>query len=334
MMKNVFFAVIAIVGTVIGSGFISGKEIAVFFSRFGNYSYLCIFFVFLLFYFLIRFILNKSEDALNRLSKSKFSFYSNLILCLIFSSAMFAGISNTICNLNIFLSCFIFVLVLLMSFVVFKNGMGSLNKLNTIFIPLMILIFVINLWTVIDFKFVSIQNNNLGISFVYAILYVILNLSNGSVLICKLGQSLTQKQKARVAFYSALVLFLILLSTNIILLQNQSSLVHDMPLLSLFSGFQKFLMTIVVFIGCITTLFSLVYTSSFSMRGLCKNEFLIFLVSVLLPLVFSLLGFSFIVLYLYPLASILGGVILIDLFFIPFLKRTDKKIHSSSKNTK
>ena len=129
-------------------------------------------------------------------------------------------------------------------------------------------------------------------------------------------------------------MYLILLSTNIVLLQNQSSLVQDMPLLSLFSGFQKFLMTIVVFIGCITTLFSLVYTSSFSMRGLCKNEFLIFLVSVLLPLVFSLLGFSFIVLYLYPLASILGGVILIDLFFIPFLKRTDKKIHSSSKNTK
>lgn len=335
MMRNVFFAVIAIVGTVIGSGFISGKEIAVFFSRFGYFSYFCILLVFLLFFIFFRYILNRSEFALKRLSKSRISFYSNLILCLIFSSAMFAGISNSLSGMNTFIKCIMLISVVILCFLVYKNGMGSLERLNVIFIPLMIFLFVFNLFSIFEFKNTDYESTiPKYLSFIYAILYVFLNLSNGSILICRLGQKLTKKQRTRVAFYSALVLFLILLLTNIVLLQNQSSFIQDMPLLSLFNGFQKVLMSVVIFVGCITTLFSLVYTSSFSMRGLCKNEFLIFLVSVLFPLILSLLGFSFIVLYLYPLASVLGGEILIDLFFISFFKRADKKIHSSSENTK
>ena len=49
-----FSVVLAIVGTIVGSGFISGKEIAVFFTRFGLFSYPCIF---LAFFFILGYIL-------------------------------------------------------------------------------------------------------------------------------------------------------------------------------------------------------------------------------------------------------------------------------------
>ena len=154
------------------------------------------------------------------------------------------------------------------------------------------------------------------LSIFYSLLYVVLNSSNGCVMIASLGESLNKKQKARVSFLSALVLMLILLFVNIILLQHSSCLSQEMPLISLFDGWQKSLMNIIIFIGCSTTLFSLIYTSSFSMRGLCNNEFFVFFISVIVPMLLSLLNFGFIVSYLYPLASVIGLFLLIDLLFL------------------
>ena len=93
-MKNCIFAFLAIIGTVIGSGFISGKEIVVFFSRFGWFSFPCIVLAFFLFFFLFKFVLERGTQAIKRLENSKICFWLNIVLCLIFSSAMFAGIGN------------------------------------------------------------------------------------------------------------------------------------------------------------------------------------------------------------------------------------------------
>ena len=334
-MKNVLFAIFSIVGTVIGSGFISGKEIVVFFSRFGSFSFIGIFLMFFLFFFIFLFIFNHSNQILERLYSSKFAYYINLILCLIFSSAMYAGISNIIAEFDFIFKLLIFFFVIFLNFLIYKNGLGSLGQINLFFIPFMVGFFVFNIISMIKTPVFQIKSNfNVFLSIFYAILYLLLNVSNNCVLLGKLGQSLSKKQKTRVAFYSALVLFLILLVANILLLQNQISFKQDMPILSLFNGKQKFLMLLVVFAGCSTTLFSLTYTLSFSMRGLCKNEFFIFIVSVLFPLILSLLGFGFIVSFLYPISSALGAVLVADLFFTPLFKRTYKKIHPCSKNTK
>ena len=142
-------------------------------------------------------------------------------------------------------------------------------------------------------------------------------------MIASLGQGLTNRQKARVGFISALVLMLILMFVNIILLQHPMALSLEMPLLMLFDGYQGLAMKIIIAVGCSTTLFSLIYTSSFLVRGLCNNEFLNFVISIILPSLLSLLGFGFIVTYLYPMASIMGIFVLFDLIF---LKNSDKKI--------
>ncbi len=316
-MKDSFLVVLAIIGTVIGSGFISGKEIVVFFTRFGYFSFPCIFLAGILFFVLFKCLLSLGDKALAKLKKSKLAFVINLFLCLFFSSAMFAGISNLLTFDKIIVNFVIFFIVLTLAFIVFKFGMGSLDKINLILVPFMLILFLVMLSTKLSFKSIAIvgQTRYSGFSIFFALLYVILNTANGGVIIANLGQRLSKKQKTQVALISALTLSAILLIANIVLLLNPTSISSAMPLVSMFSKEGHVIMTFVVFIGCLTTLLTLVYTLSSSMRGLCKNEFIIFFISVILPLILSLLGFDFIVEYLYPLASILGIYLLAGLLF-------------------
>lgn len=314
-MKS-FFAILAIVGSVIGSGFISGKEILVFFARFGWASLPCIFIASVLFFLLFKLLLNSGEKIREKLKKSKFAFLINAFLCIFFSAAMFAGISNLLVFDIKILSFLIFFAVLLVIFIIFKKGIGSLNKINAFLVPIMIVIFIVLLstkFTNMNFTHISFSHSSLSVF--YAILYVVLNTANGSVLIANIGYNLSKKQKTQVAFLSALTLCVILLIANMVLLLNPTSFDYAMPLVAIFSSSKHIIMTCVVFIGCLTTLLTLIYTLSSSMRGLCNNEYLIFFVSVILPLCLSLFGFNFIVEYLYPLASVLGIYLLFTFLF-------------------
>ena len=330
-MKKEVCAILAILGTIMGSGFVSGKEIIVFFSRFGIWSFLGIFCAFFCLFFLINFILNNCLSAMEKLSKSKFAYFINIILCVIFSSAMFGGIINLLNFRNNLINFVIFCVILLILFIIFKKGAKFLDKLNLIFVPVLIILFVCLLFSKLQKPYLNFSFSLSGISVFYSLLYCLLNTSNGAVIIAQIGDRLSKKQKTRVAFVSALVLSIVLLIANIVVLANPSCIHSVMPLLSLFEGGGGVIMQILVLIGCMTTLFSLVYSSSSSIRGLCKNEVLNFLVSIVLPALVSLIGFDEIIEHLYPLASILGGALLIDLFFVSFFKRAYKKVHSSRK---
>ena len=322
----VIVVILTLVGSVLGSGFISGKEVAVFFSRFGGFSFLGIFLAFFLFAGIFYLILIKSDIILSRLQNSKIILFLNLIISIVFSSAMMAGIVNSM-NFDIISIKFaIFFIILLICLLIIKKGIKILNKLNSFLVPIMIIIFLILLSLNISQKPIDFSFSLSGsVSIFYSFLYAILNTSNGVVLTASLGQKLAKHQKAQVSVLSALVLMLILLFVNIVLLQHSSLLYEDMPFLSLFSGWQKVCINIVIFIGCATSLFSLVYTSFLSFRGLCNNEFLIFCISVLLPALLSLLGFSFIVSQLYPICSILGLYLLFALLKGQRVKKTKAK---------
>lgn len=325
--------ILAIIGMVVGSGFISGKEVVVFFSRFGSWSFLSIFLAFFVLFFLFKCILNYASSAREKLKCSKFAAISNIILCTIFSAAMLGGVNNLLKCSAKWLNFAVFCVILLICVFIFKKGNMFFNKINLFLVPTMLVIFVGFLLSKLSFA-PSCHVSFGSVSMFYAILYCILNTSNGCALLCNIGENLAKKQKVRVAFISALALCLLLLAANIVLLARPSSFDCDMPLLSIFSGVSKICMIFVVGLGCATTLFSLVYSSSQSCRGLFKNEFLNFFISICVPCIVSLLGFSNLVQYLYPLASILGGGLLVWLFFIPSLKRAYNKVHSCRKNAK
>ena len=63
-----------IIGTIIGSGFATGKEVAVYFSRFGAVSYFLIAITGALFFAIIYFFLSRGSHAFEKVSSSKFFF--------------------------------------------------------------------------------------------------------------------------------------------------------------------------------------------------------------------------------------------------------------------
>jgi len=331
MLKQ-FFAIITIVGMVVGSGVVSGKEIVVFFSRFGYFSFFTIIISFFMFYFLFKFILVKCEYIKNKIKNSKFALLANFIFCTIFSASMFAGINNLLNSDENLINILIFLLIFLFCVVIFKKGIKSLNKLNLILVPVMLFVFAVLLIS----KITSVEKGGFnfgGVSIFYAILYVLLNVSSGCVLIADLGRELTKKQKTRVAFFSALVLSLILLITNMVLLAYPNFLSNPMPLLDILGG-NSVVIEVLIFIGSATTLFSIVYSISIILRSVCKNEIINFFVCIGVPLFLSLWGFGPIIAYLYPLASVMGGMFLFWVLFIPSFNRNNQKIHSGSQNTK
>ena len=92
-----------------------------------------------------------------------------------------------------------------------------------------------------------------------------------------------------------------------------------MPLLQISGGYVYVLMRIVIFVGCLTTLLSLVYTTSQNLQKLGICGVLNILISIILPFLASFLGFGKIVSILYPIVSVLG-----ILLVIPFLEIFNK----------
>lgn len=333
-----FLAILAIVGGVVGSGFVTGKEIVVFFGRNGMWGYLGIAISMLSFYFLFKYFLFHGERIKKLLSSSKIFRFITIFLNIILSSSMIAGIFSVSLSFDRVAFILIFILTIIFSLVVFKRGGGAFNRLNSVLVPIMIIAFVVIIIPKIDARCVS-QGGGVFPSIWFGILYVILNISNMALLLSSLGEGLTKKQKTQVAFISTLTLGILLIVSITVLIQNQSVLNLDMPFLSLTTGGQRIIMRLLILIGSATTLFSLVYSSSSHLRGLKINEMMNFILSLIFPFVMSLLGFGTIVTYLYPLASILGvfelGIIFFPrLFSNPFFKNSHKKIHSARKDTK
>ncbi len=335
-MKKSFLTFLVTVGTVIGSGFLSGKEIVVFFSRFGWISFPCIFIAFFLFWGLFQFMLGYGDKAVDRLKKSKFSNVLNVLICIILSSAMFAGSYDLVSFSGGGVMPFLIMLIIIgICFHIVRNGLGSLEKANLILVPVMIFVlFIGEILISANGDFIFSSSRFSFASVYYTIMYVVLNTSNSGVVLAHMGQGLSKKQKARVSFCSALVLSLILLMTNIILIKNPQCYIEDMPLLSLFAGWQKVIMQIVILFGCLTTLFSLIFALSNSLRGLIKKKRVANILSVAVPLLLSFVGFGRIVSYLYPISSVLGIFLICDLFLLSFFKQTYKSIHSARKHTK
>lgn len=333
-----FLAVLTLVGGVVGSGFVTGKEIAVFFGRNGWWGFLGVIISSICFYFLFKYFLFNGEKIKNLLFSSKIFRFITITLNIILSSSMIAGVYSISLPLGSGLCCFVLALTLFCSFVVFKRGGKALDRLNLALLPFMVIAFISIIAPQIQMQGIS-KGGDVFSSIWFSLLYTILNISNMTLLLSTIGSGLTKKQKTQVALFSTLALGVLLIVSITVLIQNQSVLRLDMPFLSLTQGGQRVVMSVLILIGSVTTLFALVYSSSSHLRGLKVNEKLNFALTLLLPILLSFLGFGIIVTYLYPLASILGifelGIIFLPkLFFDPFFKNSNKKIHSTRKDTK
>lgn len=328
-----------VVGTVVGAGFASGKEIATFLGIYNSYFlFACIFFC-LLFGFGLYLCFFTKQITLSKLTQ-KVSFAGIFICNFISFTAMLSALDSSI---KMATTCQIwYFLCLILIYLVIVFGVNGLNKCNLVLVPALffILIFMgyLGLKNNDILSTVSLKTSSINLA-TSVPMYIGLNLYGVYPVATELSPMLSKKQQVGVSFLSSLLILLLLLCAGVTVLNASTDAVNaDLPLL--FYAAEKYFF---MFIPCVLTLTIAIITTNcangFILVNQVKNKvkhknlFLLILFAVCLPL--SKLGFSNIVKYVYPVSGAIGITVLIlvfvDTFRVVLLEK--KKQKQLAKNT-
>lgn len=320
-MAKVCTVVFLIFGTVVGSGFSSGKEIMVFFSRFGAMSYLFVGLAGILFFLLFYFFLSRGKNISLIFAKYKFLNLIVVFISLVFCSSMFAGIKNLFSYFPSWAFHLAILILLLCTTLVTMLGISGLEKANSFLMPVTGLLFLV----VLLFEISSSQKSpligvNAWAGLLYSPLYVALNTCMSGIIISKCGEGLSKKQTLFASGFATGCLLIFLFLGNFVLQTHGEYIISEMPFLSITkeSGWIFCLEYFVILVGCFTTLISLCFTLKTSFERFFKDHIVSTVLAVMLPFAISSLGFSQIVSFLYPICSVLGIFILFVIIMASF----------------
>lgn len=323
-MKQILPAVFLIVGSIIGAGFASGRELSLFFANFGFNSLYFLPIVFIFFYYSFKIFLSLGSkqkfqsvfDLNSYAGSSPFFNISVVIIFTIYASAMFAAAVEVLSNNFIEVPEIIFsVLVFILAFLVLRFGFKGLVKVNLLVTPIIVILLVVySLYSI----FVPITqipyipaSDHAYILPMSIIMYVFGNVLLSYFIVSQCGQGLSKKQISLSAFWSSLIICFSLLICIICLIVNGSVVMDaSMPFLALTlrlgDPFPLIFMAI-LFLGIITSLFACLHTASlpFQKKLGKKTPFLATSAVFLL----SMLGFETIVNNCYPVFGFFGIII-------------------------
>lgn len=329
-MKKTFTLTCLVLASIIGAGFASGKEIQVFFTKYGVISFVCIGISFFLFYYLIKLYLtygNKFKPAtFFDANKCIFGKHANifniffLVCYLIVLAGMFAGVYEI--YLNISNPIWAKVLVVITAFLCAienSGGIKTMNIINNIFIPLTMLILLVS--ALLSFNNLVPQNNIITINNTVGavgslIVYLGMNLLLTSGVLMQVGKNYSTKTIKNSAILSAFVLVLIILIFNVALYFNNIS--TEMPMLTLAFNINYWwglLVLICIWFCVYSAITSLTYVIVGYFSSSKQNNFTYNLIVVFIAYITSLFGFSEIVSYLYPIIGVVGTIYSIVIFF-------------------
>ena len=341
-MKKVLSVVFLIVGTIIGAGFASGREISVFFARFGIYSLFFMPFLFILLYFIFKLFLNigrhKNFDNIFELNNfTNNSIFMNTLISftfLIFSSAMFSGAVEILSNNFINIPSIIFYLIIfLICYFVLKSGFKGLIKVNVILVPILIIsILCLCIYAtfspVCEIEFIPQSSGVIGLPF-SILIYATGNILLSYFLLVKAGKGLDEKQIKKVSLISSLIICSVIFVCIVCLIKNGSAILDcTMPFIALSlrlgEGFY-IAYVLVVLVGILSTLFSGIFTASQSLKVNRHRDF----ICLSLVLALSFLGFKEIVDNVYPILGIIGIFVILRFMFAyrSFLKSGFQPCH-------
>ena len=317
-----FSSVLSIIGTLIGAGFASGREIINFF--FNNHKVnivFCALFLMLI-YFSIIFLLKigKKHPSLIHLNTSiykKFQYIPTFIYLTIYFitvSSMFAAIQY-LCNL--LSHSWIYFIILMLIFITISNGFNSIVKLNTIFTPILIIYL-----TILPISFISKTHTSTNLittnfnltSFTNTLLYTGMNIATAIAVILPIGAKTNPKKHKFIALFSTLIISIIFL-IMVIALVNLPNIQQNtqMPILNMQPQNLKLLTLILLLIATTTTLVSCAYPLVEFSESIIPNKYIATTIIIIPTLLVACMGFSNIIAYLYPIMGILGIVHLLSL---------------------
>lgn len=339
------------VGTVIGAGFASGKEIVVFFGKSGNFfPLICILAVVLFFLTGLLFMTRAKRDSLFTLSdvtqkvfkKGHKIFDLFMIICqIVVFSAMIAGIDALfaeVLGINQKIPLFsVFSLILCCIGISF--GIKGLMNINLIIVPLMILFIflIVFLKPEINAEVLTknLSESSLSFSLLSCLSYIGMNMLLSINVLVAPVKTANKKNIYTGLISGSLFIGILMFVIGTALFSAPDNIINsEMPLLALTNGMPgifRLLCLIVIWCGIFTTMISSMFQIAEYTRTKVKKNLPNLVIVSILGFALSRFGFSSIVGFFFPIMGV-AGVILIIVFWILSRKRKEYKMPRNIKN--
>jgi uncharacterized membrane protein YkvI len=343
--RNIVGLTALLLGSQIGAGYASGREIVGFFGENGWFN-IALFFVLFIGYFVLlhsyvkvaRKVNAKNITDVTNVAFGKISFVANILLFI----AMFAGLSATLAGLDSvanmsvqnyhfpWLSLIIGIVVI----VVVSGGLKSVLKLANLAVPLLIVVLLVT--TIYFFIFgthgqmqmPTVTLGGMGVGFFTTLFYVGSNLNSGGTLLTQIHNKFDEKTLKWSSFLFALFFSLgVLIVISVLYLSTNTIFESDMPLAMLATSIHAALGVVyraTLFFAITMTLTAVSFTLTNWFEQYFKNRILTVIVIVGAGFLVSRLGFGAIIDYLYPIKGA-GGLIVGVGVYIYYLKHKTKK---------
>ena len=336
-----------ILGTFIGAGFIGGREVCEYFSKYGFFAVfmtIVAFVVFAIFMYICmvvgkKYSTNDNNACVLYNNHSNIAKYIILVSGLINVGSMIAGSYSVASVFGSKQVCVIIpFLVIVLCYFVVKNRYNALTKVNVIVVPIiLVVIIVITSITCFNSNDIVVPIKNIFVTLFGGIgsvvIYVFFNMLLLGVLLIQIGKEYSYKELRFSAVISSFVIsVLILLISLSITLSGNDVFNSSVPLLqeciNINTYFAKFFGICQLF-GIFTTLISSAYLTSNILVDKVRNYKKCIIISLLVGLVVSILGFQNIVSYLY----FLTGIMSIGFYVILFYDLLSKSFKRSNHKT-
>lgn len=290
---KIFGAVFSVVGAVIGAGFITGGEIAVFFLR--DFSLSGVYSAFIFFAAMIFTV----GDDYNKALSFTICFADIVVLGCMFSAV--DELSARIFGLSEKLKIFKIILAIL-TFFISNRGMKVLGRVSAVITPLVILsvLLVVSRGTV---KSIVIAPSGL-VGALMPLTYAAANYLLIYPVIVKTCGKLCVKIKLLVAILSSAIIF-----TLVFFVGANLSGVSDMTKMPLLTFAEKTPFSVLFKICCFCAVFTASVSSSYSAYSAFGNNDRLTFLACLTALALSEAGFSAVIGYLYPILGAVGAVV-------------------------
>lgn len=320
-VKNSIKVIAVIIGTFVGAGFASGKEIYIFFTQYGEAGLIGAVISSLLTGIIIyetlsmvkkcniennnqfvEIITNNKKSAIIKNVINIFLLISFFIMCAGFSTFFKQEMGIPIIITGI-------ILGIIMYFVFMKNVNGII-QLNTILVPIMIIIILyIGTKSICEVN-ITTRINVIGDNIWKAIINSILYTSYNSIILIPIIISVSKCVKDRknsliVTIFTAIIIVMMIAVMHEILMNSGDIKYVDMPILKILNSYDKIIYACVVVAAIFTSAVSAGYGLIDNIKE--KNKYkLAALVICILQIPISYIGFGKLVEGLYPVFGVIG----------------------------
>lgn len=323
-----FKIIFVIIGTLIGAGFASGREIYLFFMKYGEsgkigivltgiitgiiiYKVLCI---------VKKYNIKNYNELLETINfkNRKINKVINMIVnsfLLVSFYIMVAGFGaylEQIYKIPIYISSIIFVII---CYIIFRKSIQGVIKANEILVPILVILITYlglkNVPYILNQKEININNFKETGWMISSILYA----SYNSIILIPVLTNLknyinSKKEIIKISIISSSIIIILAIFIYLLLLRGQFFVSQlEMPLIEItmqFGKIFKYIYGFVIIVSIFTSAISTGYSFLQNVTSIKKNYNIVLLVMCLTSIVISNIGFSKLVEILYPLFGILG----------------------------